>query len=78
MPTLPLHQELFLLAHDERGNALIPTPSLSLGLSGAVLLDLMLSGRIVVHSGLPAVQRPAPVGDWPRWPPRRATPTSRT
>jgi Golgi phosphoprotein 3 (GPP34) len=63
LPTLPLHQELYLLAHDVHGNALIPRRTLSLGLSGAVLLDLMLAGRIVVHAGHPAVQGSAPSGE---------------
>jgi Golgi phosphoprotein 3 (GPP34) len=63
LPILPLHQELYLVAHDNKGNPLIHLPLLSLGLAGAVLLDLMLTERIVVHGGLPAVHISQPVGE---------------
>lgn len=52
MSPLPLHQQLYLTAHDEQGNAYIHLSSLSLGLAGAIVLDLLLSERMVVHEGL--------------------------
>lgn len=43
---LPVRDELFLLAHEENGKALIHVPSLSAGLAGALLIDLALRGLI--------------------------------
>ncbi|MFC0864240.1 GPP34 family phosphoprotein [Sphaerimonospora cavernae] len=63
MNRLPLHQELYLIAHDDDGKALIQQPSLRLGLAGAVLLDLTLSGRLSVTQGQLAVYDRTPIGD---------------
>ncbi|WP_055479557.1 GOLPH3/VPS74 family protein [Sphaerimonospora mesophila] len=59
----PLHQELYLIAHDDDGKPLIQRPSLRLGLAGAVLLDLTLSGRLNVTQGQLAVYDRNPIGD---------------
>ncbi|MEV0822977.1 GOLPH3/VPS74 family protein [Nonomuraea rubra] len=45
MDRLPLHQDLYLIAHDQAGRPLIHQSSLALGLAGAALLDLLLAGR---------------------------------
>ncbi|MGW3344491.1 GOLPH3/VPS74 family protein [Nonomuraea rubra] len=45
MDRLPLHQDLYLIAHDQSGRPLIHQSSLALGLAGAALLDLLLAGR---------------------------------
>ncbi|HEX6074617.1 MAG TPA: GPP34 family phosphoprotein [Micromonosporaceae bacterium] len=46
---LPLRTELFLIAHDDQtGRAHIDQHSLSLGLAGAVLLELWLTMRILI------------------------------
>ncbi|HEX4815784.1 MAG TPA: GPP34 family phosphoprotein [Nonomuraea sp.] len=61
---LPLHQDLYLLAHDQSGKPLIHQSSMALGLAGAALLDLALDGRVAVARGRVAVSgRPAPTGD---------------
>lgn len=59
----PLHQELYLIAHDDDGKPLVQGASLSLGLAGAVLLDLTLSGRLHITQGQLAVYDPKPIGD---------------
>ncbi|GII83600.1 hypothetical protein Ssi03_15900 [Sphaerisporangium siamense] len=58
-----LHQELYLIAHDDDGKPLIQPPSLRLGLAGAVLLDLALNGRVNVTQGRIAVYDRSPIGD---------------
>jgi hypothetical protein len=60
---LKLHQELYLFAHDERGVPSIHLPSLSVGLAGASLLDLILAQRLAVAAGRIVVQRPQATGD---------------
>jgi hypothetical protein len=60
---LPLHQELYLFAHDQRGTPVIHLPSLSVGLAGACLLDLGLAERLAVTGSRIVVQRISPVGD---------------
>ncbi|GAA4987749.1 hypothetical protein HD597_007561 [Nonomuraea thailandensis] len=45
MDRLPLHHDLYLIAHDQAGRLLIHQSSLALGLAGAALLDLLLTGR---------------------------------
>jgi Golgi phosphoprotein 3 (GPP34) len=57
MRRLPLHQELFLFAHDQRGTPAIHLPSLCAGLAGAALIDLALTERVGVLSGRIIVQR---------------------
>ncbi|MEV3984623.1 GPP34 family phosphoprotein [Nonomuraea sp. NPDC049758] len=59
----PLHHELFLIAHDQSGKPLVHQHSMALGLAGAVLLDLALSGRVTVGQGRITVVDPTPVGD---------------
>ena len=63
MSPLPLHQQLYLMAHDEEGGALIHVPSLGLGLAGAIVLDLMLAERLVVHEGVVWARAEQPTGD---------------
>ncbi|AYF30443.1 GPP34 family phosphoprotein [Micromonospora tulbaghiae] len=49
VPRLPLRDELFLLGHDDdTGQPHIHRQALALGLAGAVLVDLFLTGRIVL------------------------------
>ncbi|GAA3533208.1 hypothetical protein GCM10022419_010480 [Nonomuraea rosea] len=63
MNRLPLHQDLYLIAHDQAGKPLIHQSSLALGLAGAVLLDLALGGYVAVAGGQGAVTRLPPTGD---------------
>lgn len=47
--TLPLHADLYLLAHDtDSGALLVNQQSLELGLAGALLLELVFDRRVVV------------------------------
>ncbi|MEU6072520.1 GPP34 family phosphoprotein [Micromonospora sp. NPDC047074] len=71
VPELPLRDELYLLAHnDDTGQPHIHRQALALGLAGAVLIDLVLTGRTALNgdtSGV-GVQRvrlniDRPVGD---------------
>ncbi|MBF8191271.1 GPP34 family phosphoprotein [Nonomuraea sp. K274] len=48
MNRLPLHADLYLIAHDQSGKPLIHQSSMTLGLAGAALLELALSERVVV------------------------------
>jgi Golgi phosphoprotein 3 (GPP34) len=49
MARLPLHAELFLLAHDDdTGEPHINRRSLALGLAGAILLQLWLTQRVAI------------------------------
>lgn len=45
-----LRDDLFLLAHDD-GRLMISEPAISAGLAGAILVDLLLSGRVAVVGG---------------------------
>ena len=63
MNRLPLHQDLYLIAHDQAGKPLIHQSSMALGLAGAVLLDLVLSGYVAVVRGQGAAARHTPTGD---------------
>ncbi|MEV5695316.1 GOLPH3/VPS74 family protein [Micromonospora globbae] len=57
VPRLPLRDELFLLGHDDdTGHPHIHRQTLALGLAGAVLIDLFLTGRITLD---PTDDRPA-------------------
>ncbi len=60
---LPLHQELYLFAHDQNGTPAIHLPSLSVGLGGAALLDLALLERLTVIGGRIVVQRNQTAGE---------------
>jgi hypothetical protein len=47
---LPLHDELYLFAHHaENGTAHIHTGPLSVGLAGAVLIELLVDGWVTLH-----------------------------
>ncbi|ODB75080.1 MULTISPECIES: GOLPH3/VPS74 family protein [Micromonospora] len=71
VPGLPLRDELYLLAHnDDTGQPHIHRQALALGLAGAVLIDLVLTGRTTLDgSGHPAREQrirlhiDRPVGD---------------
>jgi Golgi phosphoprotein 3 (GPP34) len=60
---LRLHQELYLLGHDEDGRPLTHLAALRLGLAGAVLLDLTVTGRLHVAAGTLSVYDPTPLAD---------------
>lgn len=60
---LPLHQELYLLAHDRSGKLLVHRTSMALGLAGAVLLELVLSERVTFIEGRATVTDRTPIGD---------------
>jgi hypothetical protein len=76
---LPLHAELYLLAHDDdTGERLINQQSLAIGLAGALLLELSLEGHVAVgyvynefsrvwerQPGRLTVCRPGPAGSMP-------------
>ena len=64
MNRLPLHEDLYLIAHDQSGKPLIHQSSMALGLAGAVLLELAVSGRVTVADGRATVSRP-PAGEAP-------------
>jgi hypothetical protein len=51
----PLHQDLYLIAHDQSGKPLTHQSSMALGLAGAALLDLAVDGRVAVARGRVAV-----------------------
>ncbi|MGP4098626.1 GPP34 family phosphoprotein [Nonomuraea sp. KM90] len=51
MNRLPLHQDLYLIAHDQAGKLLTHQSSLALGLAGAALLDVILAGRLTLSAG---------------------------
>ncbi|MFI6266675.1 GPP34 family phosphoprotein [Micromonospora sp. NPDC051006] len=49
VPRLPVRDELFLLAHDDdTGQPHLHPHALAIGLAGAVLIDLFLTGRITI------------------------------
>jgi hypothetical protein len=60
---MPLYQAVFSCAHDEHGAALIHLPSLSLGLAGAAVLDLVLDKRLALHGGQASALLDEPFGD---------------
>ncbi|MGW0200365.1 GOLPH3/VPS74 family protein [Nonomuraea sp. NPDC003201] len=64
MNRLTLHEDLYLIAHDQSGKPLIHQSSMALGLAGAVVLELAVSGRVTVADGQATVSRP-PAGDTP-------------
>ena len=59
---LPVRDELYLLAHDERGKPLVHSSILGLGLAAALLVDLALQGEIDSSSGR-VLTRPRPRAD---------------
>ena len=46
-----LRNDVFLLAHDDAGRLTGSEPSISAGLAGATLIDLLLHGRVAVIQG---------------------------
>ncbi|WP_250027779.1 GOLPH3/VPS74 family protein [Paractinoplanes maris] len=64
MTTIPLAEELLLLAYDDRtGKATGSRIGLDLGMAAAVLVDLALAGRIAYVDGYLKVIDPSPIGD---------------
>ncbi|MFG1710291.1 GPP34 family phosphoprotein [Nonomuraea sp. M3C6] len=63
MNRLPLHQDLYLIAHDQAGKPLIHQSSMELGLAGAVLLELALGGHVAVAGGRAAASVRGSTGD---------------
>jgi hypothetical protein len=63
MPVASLRDEIFLLAHDDDGRLIISEPVISAGLAGAILLDLLLGGRVAVVEGRLDVIDSATTGD---------------
>lgn len=68
MERLTLRDELYLLAHDDRGAPGIHAGSLSIGLAGAALIDLVLSRRMALEHGRlmrrDAARTNDAIGDW--------------
>jgi hypothetical protein len=58
-----LREEVFLLAHHDDGRLIGAEPSISAGLAGATLIDLLLLGRVAVGSGRLVVIDSATTGD---------------
>jgi hypothetical protein len=58
-----LRQDVFLLAHDDDGRLVGAEPSISAGLAGATLIDLLLGARVAVVGGRLAVVDSALTGD---------------
>ncbi|WP_171074130.1 GOLPH3/VPS74 family protein [Nonomuraea basaltis] len=56
---LPLHHDLYLIAHGQSGKPLIRRSPMALGLAAAALLELALDGRVAVARGRVAVSGPA-------------------
>src|SRR3954447_3405335 len=64
MTSIPLAEELLLLAYDDRtGRATGSRIGLDLGMSAAVLVDLALAGRVAYVDGYLKVTDPTPIGD---------------
>jgi hypothetical protein len=60
---LPLHQELYLFAHDRNGTPAIHLPSLSVGLGAAALADLVLTDRLAISAGRLVVRQAVAAGE---------------
>ncbi len=58
-----LRDDVFLLAHDDSGRLIAAEPSISAGLAGATLIDLLLHGRVAVVDGRLDVIDSASTGD---------------
>jgi hypothetical protein len=64
MTSIPLAEELLLLAYDDQtGKATGSRIGLDLGMSAAVLVDLALAGRIAYMDGFLTVIDPSPIGE---------------
>jgi hypothetical protein len=55
---LPLHHDLYLIAHGQSGKPLIPRSSMALGLAAAALLELALDDRVAIARGRVALSGP--------------------
>jgi hypothetical protein len=62
MNNLSLAEELVLLAYEDSGKAQLSGTNLDLGLGGALLLELALTGRVDVVDKRVVVADPSPVG----------------
>src|SRR5207302_7284622 len=63
MTSVALADELLLLAYDdETGRCGVPLIALDLGMAAAVLLDLVLAGRVDVVNGAIVPLDPSPTG----------------
>jgi Golgi phosphoprotein 3 GPP34 len=58
-----LRDDLFLLAHDDDGKLIGNHSSIEAGLAGAVLIDLLITGRVAVVDGRLGVIEGAPTAD---------------
>ncbi|WP_049563730.1 GOLPH3/VPS74 family protein [Nonomuraea sp. SBT364] len=58
-----LHHDLFLIAHDKSGKPLAHRSATSLALAGAVLIDLVLAGRVSLTGGPAVVVGRSATGD---------------
>jgi hypothetical protein len=64
MSSIPLAEELLLLAYDDQtGKATGSRIGLDLGMAAAVLVDLALAGRIAYVNGYLTVNDPTPIGE---------------
>jgi hypothetical protein len=64
MTSIPLAEELLLLAYDDQtGKATGSRIGLDLGMAAAVLVDLALAGRVAYSDGFLKVIDPTPTGD---------------
>ena len=64
MTSIPLAEELLLLAYDDQtGKATGSRIGLDLGMAAAVLVDLALAGRIAYVNGYLTVNDPTPIGE---------------
>src|SRR3954470_14334325 len=64
MTSIPLAEELLLLAYDDQtGKATGSRIGLDLGMAAAVLIDLALAGRIAYVDGYLKVNAPTPTGE---------------
>jgi hypothetical protein len=64
MTTIPLAEELLLLAYDDQtGKATGSRIGLDLGMAAGVLVDLALAGRVAYVDGYLKVLDPTPIGD---------------
>jgi hypothetical protein len=64
MRTFPVADELFLVGHDDySGKCQVNQAVLGCGLSGAVLAELMLAGRIALVDGRVVVRDPRPYSE---------------
>jgi Golgi phosphoprotein 3 (GPP34) len=63
MRAASLRDDVFLLAHDDDGRLLVAEPVISAGLAAAILIDLLLAGRIAVVTGRLDVVDSAITGD---------------